>query len=129
VPGQVLGRGLALQGAGRAGEEPDLVDHRRDLLRRGQPERLAGVAALQRHQLRGVLLDRVGQLQQRQLTLRRRGVAPRLERPRGLAERPVDVLGPDTGAEPNTSPVVGSTRSARRPSVASTCVPPTKLRS
>ena len=57
VPGHVLGRGLALQRAGGAGEEPDLVDHRRDLLAGGQPERLAGVLALQRDQLVGVLLD------------------------------------------------------------------------
>jgi hypothetical protein len=76
-----------------AGEEPDLVDHRRDLLARGQPERLAGVAALQRHQLVGVRLDRVGEAEQRQGALRRGGVAPAGEGARRGGVGAVDVLG------------------------------------
>jgi hypothetical protein len=56
-----------------------VVDRRRDLLAGHQGERLAGVAALQLHELVGVLLDQVGQLQQRPLAVRRRAVAPALE--------------------------------------------------
>ena len=53
VPGHVLAGALALEVAGRGGEEADLVDHRRDLLRAGQGDRLAGVLDLEGDQLLG----------------------------------------------------------------------------
>ena len=58
--------GATFELAGGPGEEPDLVDHRRDLFAHGQRERLAGVLALKRDQFFGMLLDGVGDLQQRQ---------------------------------------------------------------
>ena len=45
---QVLAGRLALEVAGRAGEEADLVDQRGDLLGQGHGDRLAGVLALDR---------------------------------------------------------------------------------
>ena len=67
------------------------------------------------HELLGARLDRVGDLQQRQLALARRRVAPLLERARGRPGtrrrcRPRR----DSGAVANTSPVLGSTRSVVR---------------
>ena len=73
---QVLPRGLALEHPGRPGEEPQLVDHRRDLLARGERLDLAGVLGLERDELVGVRLDRVGDLEQGLLTLARGGAAP-----------------------------------------------------
>ena len=67
----VLAGRAALEHAGGAGEEADLVDHRRDLLAGGQPDRLAGVLALGRHQLLRARLEGVGDLQQRLLPLGR----------------------------------------------------------
>ena len=69
------------QDARRAGEEPELVDARRELLGHGHPHRLAGVAALRGDDLVGARLHRVGDPQQGQAPLRRRGVAPGLEAP------------------------------------------------
>jgi len=67
---------LALENAGGPGEEPELVDQRRDLLARGERLDLAGVLGLERDQLVSVRLDRVGDLQQCLLALARRGATP-----------------------------------------------------
>ena len=87
----VLTGGLALQHPGRPGEEPQLVDHRRDLLARRQRLDLAGVLGLERDELVGVRLDRVGDLQQRLLALARRGAPPLRERRLRRAVGRVDV--------------------------------------
>ena len=79
VARHVLARGRPSRHAGRAGEEPDLVHHRRQLLAGGQGVRLAGVLGLERDKLVGAPLDRVGELQQRLLPLARGGSAPGLE--------------------------------------------------
>ena len=91
VAAHVLAGRLALEYAGGAGEEADLVGHRRDLLRCRQLLRLARVLRLDVDKLVGALLDRVGDPQQRALALARRGVTPALERARGVLERRVDV--------------------------------------
>ena len=120
----------ALEHAGRAGEEPDLVDHRRHLLRPGQPGRLAGVLDLGGDQLLGARLERVGDAQQRELALGRCRVAPRLERRGGRRMAASTSAADRTPALPRTaSPVAGSMTSVVRPSAASTCWPLTKLRS
>ena len=64
VAGQVLTGGLAFEHSGGTGEEADLVDRRRQLLGVGEPERLAGVLALDLDELVGALLHRVGELEQ-----------------------------------------------------------------
>jgi hypothetical protein len=91
VAGQVFPGGAAFEQPGRAGEEPDLVDGRRQLLARGQRDRLAGVLALGGDKFVGARLDRVGELEQRPLPVTRCRVAPPLERLLGRAHRPVDV--------------------------------------
>ena len=58
---------------------------------RRQLHRLARVLRLDRDELVGALLDRVGDPQQRALALARRRVAPLLERALGVLERGVDV--------------------------------------
>ena len=94
VAREVLARGLALEDAGRAGEEPELVDHRGDLLARGERLDLPGVLGLEGDELLGVGLDRVGELQQRLLPVARRGAAPvALERLLGGGVGGVDVVG------------------------------------
>ena len=85
---EVLPRRLALEHPGGAGEEPDLVDRRRQLLVDGEADRLAGVAGLDVDELARALLERVGDLEQRQLALGRGGVAPGLERLVGRPGRP-----------------------------------------
>ena len=89
----VFGSGLALEHAGRACEEPNLVDHRRDLLRPGQLHRLPGVGDLGGEHFVGTSLDRVGDAVEGERTLRRCRLAPRLERRRGRAHCIVDVCG------------------------------------
>jgi hypothetical protein len=91
VAGHVLARRLALQHARRAGEEADLVAHRRHFLLQRELLGLAGVLRLDLHELLGALLERVRDPQQGALALGRRGVAPALERARGVLERRVDV--------------------------------------
>ena len=89
--GQVLpGRG-ALQDPGRPREEPDLVHQRRQLLGHGQPDRLAGVAALGGDDLLAPRLDRVGQPEQGEAALRRGGVPPSLLGGCGCPQRRVHV--------------------------------------
>ena len=84
----------ALEHARGAGEEPDLVDHRRDLLARGQRPaacRCSRASSLTSSSAR--VLDGVGDLQQRLLALARGGVPPALERLGRGGVGPVDVLG------------------------------------
>ena len=80
MPGQVLARRLPMEHPRRSGEEPDLVDHRRDLLVPGQADRFAGVLRLEGDQLLGVGLQRVGDADEGQAALGGRGVAPAVER-------------------------------------------------
>ena len=87
----VLACRLALQHPCRTGEEPDLVDHRRDLLGHGDVVGLAGVAALRLDECLSVLLDIVGEVEQRLLPVRRCGALPVLERLRRGGVGVVDV--------------------------------------
>ncbi len=87
----VLGAALALEMSCRGREEPDLVDHRRDLFAAGQVDRLAAVLDLERDQFLGTGLDGIGESEQRQRTLARRAVAPRVERRRRGLHCVVDV--------------------------------------
>ena len=97
VAGQVLAGRLALEHPGRPGEEPELVDHRRDLLARGERLDLAGVLRLQGDELLGVRLDRVGDLQQRLLALAGRRTSPLAEGLVGRRVGRVDLLRPADG--------------------------------
>ena len=102
---------------------------RRHLLGAGQLDRLAGVLALRRDDLLGPGLQGVGEPQQRPLPLARGGVAPASRTrptrgPVGARRRP---RAGHRGPTPNTSPVLGSIRSLRRPSAASTSLPSMKF--
>ncbi len=90
-PGHVLARAPALEHPRRAREEPHLVDHRRDLVGRHQRLGLAGAAALGVDEPCGIVLDRIGDAQQRPSAIRRRGRRPALERGARRADRVVDV--------------------------------------
>src|SRR5215203_3753574 len=91
IPFQVLPGGLALQNSGCAGEKADLIHPSRDLLLHGEPERFSGVLRLGPDQFLGPLLYRVSEPQERELPLRRRRIAPRLEGFVRRLESPVDV--------------------------------------
>jgi hypothetical protein len=93
VAGHVLAGGPALEHPGRPGEETDLVDHRGDLLRAGEPQRLTGVLALHGNQLVGPGLERVGDPDQRLLPVAGCAVPPALERLLSRAHGRVDVRG------------------------------------
>ena len=84
----VLPRRLALEHPRGAGEEAQLVEHRRDLLAPGQRVRLAGVLALEADEVVGACLDGVGELQQGGLALAGGRVTPRLERRRTRRHTP-----------------------------------------
>ena len=90
----VLARRATFKHARCAGEEADLVDHRRDLLRHRHRDRLAGVLALEGHKLLSMLLEQVGDTEQRLLALRWRGVAPLDEGIGGDAVGAIDVFRP-----------------------------------
>ena len=94
---EVLPRRLALEHARGAGEESQLVDRRRQLLVDGEADRLAGVTRLHVDELPRALLERVGDLQQRLLAVRRGRVAPGLERGVGGPVGAVDVLSTGLG--------------------------------
>jgi hypothetical protein len=87
----VLAGGLALEHPRSPGEEPELVEHGRDLFTGRQGVRLAGVLALQADEVVGACLDGIGELQQSGLALPRRRVAPRLEGRGRRGIRAVDV--------------------------------------
>ena len=120
----VLAGALALEVAGGGGEEADLVDHRRDLFAAGQVDRLAAVLDLECDQFLGACLDGVGEAEQRQRTLARRRVAPRVER---RATRPSSRCRcrprPTAAAVAYCSPVAGLITAVVRPSAASTYLP------
>ena len=65
---------------GGAREEPELVGERRHLVGPRHGDWLAGVARLGLDEVLGPGLDRVGEPQQRQAALGRRGIPPGLER-------------------------------------------------
>jgi hypothetical protein len=88
---QVLPGGLALEDARRTGEEPELVDHRGDLLARGERLDLPGVLGLEGDELVGTGLDGVGDLEQGLLALARRRAPPLGEGRVGGGVRRVDV--------------------------------------
>ena len=102
-------------GRERPREEPDLVDHRRDLLGLGDRDRLPGVLALQFDQFVCVGLEQVGDGEQRLLTGARRGIAPSWEGVEAAAYAASTSAAPDSGAVPNTSPVDGSISSVVSP--------------
>ena len=80
----VLAGGLALQVARGAREEAQVVDHDRDLVVLEGLIGLPALAASSCGELVAVLLDRVGELQQRERALAGRGVShPAVERARG----------------------------------------------
>ena len=93
----VLACRLALQHAGRAGEEAEMVDDRRELFGLGHGVGLAGVLAHCVNELPGVGFDRVGDAQQRELALGGRRLAPTLKRSARGSKGAVDVLGPRNG--------------------------------
>ena len=73
---EVLAGRLALHAARGAGEEAQVVDHGRDLVALEGLDRLAGVGRLELGDLVGALLERVGQLEDRQRALAGRARAP-----------------------------------------------------
>ncbi len=77
--GHVLARRPALEHSRGASKEPDLIHHRRDFLRGGQRERLAGVLRLGLDELIGPGLQRVRDAQQCQAALGRGRVTPARE--------------------------------------------------
>ena len=78
-PLHVLACCASLEDARGAGEEADLVDHGRDLLRHGHRNGLAGVLALERHQLLAVLLEEISDPEESLLSFRGGRVPPLLE--------------------------------------------------
>ena len=93
MPLDVLAGGAALHAARRAGEEAQVVGHHRDLVAEHARDRLARVDRLLARQLLAVLLDRVGEPEQRLGARRRRRLRPALERALGGGDRGVDVGG------------------------------------
>ena len=97
----VLGRGLALEVARRAGEEAEVVDREGDLVH-GDRGRLADVLGLELPQLLGVLLHDVREREQELHPVLRRlrpplvpGVARGVDRPLGVLRRAARHLGDD----------------------------------
>ena len=89
----VLPRGLPLELARGAAEERGVVDGARHVELPGQPQRLAGLAALGDREVVGDRLQLAGEGEQRAGTLRRGRPRPvRVRRPRGR-DRVVDVVG------------------------------------
>ncbi len=74
-----MSAGATLQAARGAGEEAQVVDHERDLVLAECVDRLAGVVGLQLGELVGVLLNRIGELEQRSRALAGRRDRPALE--------------------------------------------------
>ena len=103
----VVAAGLGLQGAGRAGEEPHVVDGEVEL-ELDDRHRLADVGHLERLELVEVGLDRVGQGEQLLGPLARRGLAPGLEGVVGPRRPPPRHRRPrSTPPRRCTSPVAG----------------------
>src|SRR6202035_3726166 len=88
----VLPGGASLEDAGGAGEEAQVVDHHRHLVVLDGFDRLAGVQRLETRDLIAVLLEHVGDRQERLRALGGRRVRPAAEGPpRGL-HGAIDVL-------------------------------------
>jgi hypothetical protein len=87
----VVGR-RSVQATGSAREVTEAVDDRRQFVVQHAHEGLAAVLRLQRRIGFGVLLDMVGEPQQQQGALLRRGLAPGLEGARRRLHRPVDLF-------------------------------------
>ena len=103
----VLAGGAALQAAGRAGEEAQVVGHHRHLVLEHGAARLAGVGGLEVGDLLAALLDQVGHPQQRPGALARRRRRPAVEGLLGGRDGAVDVgLGRERrlGDRPRRSP-------------------------
>ena len=88
----VLGRGLALEVARRAGEEAQVVGHHAGLVD-GDPPRLADVERLEPRELLGVLVDDVGELEEELHAVLRRLPLPLVPRLLRRVDGPLDVLG------------------------------------
>src|SRR3712207_1907294 len=88
----VLGAGLALEGAGGAGEEGDVVDGAGDVEALGEPDRLAGLPALRRRELTGDGVELGGQPVHRRRSLGGRRARPAGERGLRRGHGLVDVL-------------------------------------
>ena len=119
--------GLALHVARGAGEEAQVVHHERDLVLEERAARLARVGRLEVGELVGVLLDRVGQLEQRLRALAGRGGGPALERAAGGLTARFTSSSPDSGASAIASPVAGLSTSSVAPSAGSTNSPSMKF--
>ena len=91
VIGGVLRGGLALEMAGRSGEERDVVNAARNVELGRQPHRLAGLADLLGDDIGGVGLDEFGELGQHGGPLGRRGAGPPGQRRPGRGHRHVHI--------------------------------------
>ncbi len=89
----VLAGGLALHAARRAREEPQVVDHERKLVVLERLDRLARVGGLDLGELVAVLLDGVGEAQQRERALGGSRGRPAVGGRAGGLHGAVDVLG------------------------------------
>lgn len=108
VIGQVLPRRPALQHPTGTREEPEMIHRGRHLLRRGQVQRLTGVATLRSDERLRPRLERIRDPQQRQRPLLR-GRGPHVSNARSAAAYARSTSSaPDNGARAYTSPVLGS---------------------
>jgi hypothetical protein len=83
--------GKAIHDARRTGEEAEEVDRGRHLVDR-RPDRLSGIRALESTELVGLGLERIGDLEEQQRAVLRRGLLPALERRLGGVDGAIDVL-------------------------------------
>ena len=92
VAAHVLAGGEAVEGARHTGEEAQVVDQDRHLVGLHRLDRLADIQGLELRQLIAVLLERVGDSQQRQGALAGRSLGPLRECALGGLHRGVDVV-------------------------------------
>ena len=113
----VLARRAPLQAARGAGEEAQVVGHHRDLVARDRLDRLARVERLQARDLLAVLLDRVGERQQR---LRSAAAGVVCDQPSNAARAARTArstsCGVEIGARASSSPVAGFSTGSVSPS-------------
>jgi hypothetical protein len=115
VVGAVLARGRCVEGAGGAGEEPQLVRADGQLLG-GERPRLANVGRFERGEFVGVAVDRVGERQQGFHALAGGRVPPPDPRRAGGAQRALDVV-PGALGHPADGLTVGGVVDVARGSV------------
>ena len=112
-----------------AGEETNLVDHRRDLLAHRDRDDLAAVLGLDGDELLGVRLEDVGDLAAARAALRRRRAPPRRER---LRRRPATAASTsaasETGISAKGSPVAGIDQLDVLPALGSDRLAPDEIR-